>query len=293
MAKKKASSVLISIDGVELARSYIKLQNAARGLAPIARGLAYWADGRGGGRFTPMVSAAAVSFIQDTIDGKHPELTNSFQSLDDRYAKWKDNLYGSTSFWKRSGKVRDSFMVDVQKSGRRSMGVITIDPSATTPVLSYSPNKNYGEISAATVFKWLEFGTKKMAPRPLVGAAIRKFVSIHFPKMVNSVDRALSKWVKQVKGKAMGPKQGVGDISNVVGQASIAPTTEALASASPEQDFSDDVIKDAFVSGAVSSGPSVYESELAQMDRELLKDLKAQGLDPAEIQRIMDGMKGV
>lgn len=290
---RKSHNALVSINGIELAKSYEALKSSSRMLLGDARGVAYWSDEGGGSRFTPIVTAAFLTYLRETIDGKHPDVTANFSQVTSRYDKWKASVGFPPYHWNRTGILRESFKSDVQNIGqKRTMGVVTIDSSEVTPAGGYGKNPKL--VPVVDVFKWLEFGTWKMPGRPLLSSALLKFTTIHFPKMVSSLQTSIHQYIKKNHSKHAGPsRESSGSVSSVMGQSSLVSDVQKLAAVNVDTDFSEKQIQDAFVKGEVASGPSVYESELKGMEKQLLKDLQSQGLDPAEIQRIMEGMKGL
>lgn len=192
----KSTGVLFSLKGAEFARTYSQLVKISEKLDIDRRGLAYWAPGKAGGRFTPLVANAAVKFIQKVIREGDSEITSGFKPLNKNYQKWKTS-FGANNHWFRTGSMAESITYRVSTfSSKAEMGILTIDPTARISRDAFG--KSGGDVAATSLFHWLEFGTEKMEARPLVGLSIRKFSSLYFPQIVDSVNLAFSKWVKKI-----------------------------------------------------------------------------------------------
>jgi len=214
----KSTGVLFSVKGAEFARTYSELLKVSEKIDIDRRGLAYWAPGKGGARFTPLVAEAAVKFIQKVITEGDSEITGGFKPLSAKYSKWKESV-GHNTFWFRTGSMAEAITYKVQAfSSKAEMGIITIDPDAQI-------SRTGGSVAATKLFHWLEFGTGSMPARPLVGLALRKFSALHFPQIVKSVDIALSRWLKKIHS------------SNAYHKSTKVDSLESLASRNVESDF--------------------------------------------------------
>lgn len=299
MAKK--GSYFFELDDKQFGKTYAELVLMQRAIMSDARALAYWADGSGGGRFTPLAAAGAAAFVRAAIRGDHPELltgegyaNSSAGSI--RYQKWKEFIGGGNSPWTLTGATGESVIARKEMQGKKSMGVVTIDPNAETPQWSFS-GKTTKWVKSKDVVKWLEFGTRNMPARPLIGKAIAKFISIQFPKMELEVQRALSAWGKFAIKNYKNPSMKQADLADFMSQASTGAGAEWVATRSTDRDFgegSNEAVEILKTGGnIVSRGQSVADREMAKAEKQMIADMKAAGVDPAEIQRIVEGMRGV
>jgi len=289
----KRQGLLFALGNKTLGTTYNQLQERSRALASDARAFAYWTTGEKGGRFTNLAAIACKVFIQSAIDGKHPEVTGGtdFKSLTtNRYEKWKASQnYGSTP-WKRTGQTSEAFEVRKGKIGKKTIAWVSVNPKALTPQIGFSGQQT-GFVKAKDVIKWLEFGTVHMSARPMVSAAIQRFVALNFPGMVDSIRESFVDWIKANNMQSKSSKESMGSMGSAMGSYSAKGSDESVANSNPKSDFSESQIKQVLSGG----GMQTEEISTSRMNKNenniLLKSLRSSGLSSEEINRIMEGMK--
>ena len=117
----KRKGLLFALGNKTLASTYNQLTERSRALASDARAFAYWTTGQKGGRFTNLAAMACKVFIQETIEGNHPEVTGStyFTDATHRYSKWKSSGGMGEYAWLRTGKTKEAFEVRKGKIGEK------------------------------------------------------------------------------------------------------------------------------------------------------------------------------
>jgi hypothetical protein len=275
----QTTGALISIDGNELGRCYSKLLHSARAIEMDRRAFGYWGEG---GRFSTLAALSLLAFVRKGIASG--EFSDGFTSLNSRYANWKNLMGASSNFWYSTGALSESFSVNIQSLGDKqaSWGELTIDPEVTVPHIRYDGSQS-GVINAARLLSWLEFGTKSttgqtgIPARPLLAKAIQKFTALHFPKMVSAVQDFIREWVGKNHRASGGPTQGVGNIKDVMGAASLTATNV-------EGDFSEAQTKEAMVKGEIYAQSDKGVALVSKEDAaDSAKYLKKYGMSAEEI----------
>ena len=263
----KKTGGLIEIDGTTFAQTYKRLDQSSRAVVADARAIAYWCNKGSGGRFTPLMANYLKVFIQSCIDGEHPDVTASFNNLTTKHTNMKKFHGHSPHFWNRTGTLKSAFRVTTSRVGDYSMGTVTLDPQVTSPRGNSGPG-----ISVDKLAKYLEFGTSRMQARPLISYALRKFTSVHAPRMLGAIRESLSQWI----------------LDNHNPRAPLA-SREAVGA-----DFDDNPdrakqTKDAFTKGEVTVGAIHLGDNKDNAD--ILKIMKAAGTSQKIIDRVIAGMK--
>ena len=289
----KRQGLLFSLGNKTLASTYNQLLQRSRALASDARAFAYWTQGQKGGRFTNLAALSCKVFIQNTIEGKHPEVTESsyFNLPTARYSKWKGSQGFSESQWMRTGKTRDAFIVRTGKVGKKSMGWVSVDPKALTPQIGFS-GKQTGFVKVKDIVKWLEFGTVNMDAKPLVSSAIQRFVTLNFPGMVDSLRDSFYDWLKSNNAQSGGgSRESSGSLSDVTSSYTLKSNDSDVISSNPKADFSENKIKEVLSGGGFSTKEMDLKSSNKKENQMMYKALKGSGLSQEEIDRIMKGME--
>jgi hypothetical protein len=138
--------------------------------------------GGGGGRFTPLMAAAAAAFVRDKIrsegeglpgrggHGTYP-ITEKWRKAKEKYAKQSDLPIGAHY---ATGALYESIKV-LSRRARRSNRFATVGVSqkATVPHFGYGGYSESKKIKVATYAHNIEVGAGK--PRPLIISAIIAF----------------------------------------------------------------------------------------------------------------------
>lgn len=304
MAKKLGQ--LFELEGACLGAMYESLKMVHGRLLKDKRAITHWTSSGSG--FSPSAARLCKEYIQKAIYTGEGYNDSSFPVMNERYLKMKGETKRGLHNWHSTGSLASSFQVKSSRPSssvntRRAYAWLTLDPKGTSPVLGMSGKKGKG-VPVADVFRWLEFGTSRMQARPLFSAALRKFVTVNVPKMVQAVDNAIRSWIKanhntksRVQGSAV-----TGDASSTMSQASLGTSsTSGLAkviSANTNKDFA---VADATrIKGSQGAELSLDDqSSLGELktasnkdNKDMLRDLIASGMSASEAATFMKDFTG-
>ena len=277
--------MLFSLNGIDFAENYGKLENALRFYKGTMQTMAYWSDTDGGGRFTVLISRYFVyqlkKWLLQTGSGgnlalNHPSYHSKYAKFKDKYGKFEDKP------WMLFGNVYDNIDVIWRGKHTRTVGI-----KRTTMAV-----RKYGKpISIAKYAAINEFGGKFHPPRPLFQPAMLKFITQHFPPMVNAVKKAIYKSAKEHgKSKAV-TSEGVGKAEDVISEASLTGMVK-VSKANVNRDFNNDMFsEDLHVGGGIGAGTKALNASGKVINkavtREMLKMAKGLGMTVYELERFL------
>lgn len=160
--------------------------------------------GGGGGRFTPLMAAAAAAFVRDKIRsegeglpgrGGHATypITEKWRKAKEKYAKSSDLPIGAHY---ATGALYESIKV-LSRRARRSSRYATVGVSqkATTPHFGYGGYSPDRTVKVATYAHNIEVGANK--PRPLIISAIVAFAEEVWPTGKKTLQKARDSYLKK------------------------------------------------------------------------------------------------
>ena len=299
MAKKLGQ--LFEVDGISLGTMYESMKMVHEHLLKDKRAITHWTSSGAG--FSPSAARICKEYIQNAILTGEGYTDSGFPVMNERYLKMKGETRKGLTNWHNTGKLAGSFQVKSSRPSsavntRRAYAWLTLDPDAESPSVTMAGKKGAG-VPVAEVFRWLEFGTSRMQARPLFSAALRKFVTINVPRMVNAVDVLIRRFIKEnhnskarVQGSAV-----TGDASSTMSASSLGGTESSIL----KQVISADVNKDFAISDATrikgSQGAEYslddktsmgeLKTEYNKENSKMLKELMRSGYTQAQAEEFM------
>jgi len=284
-------NMLFSLNGIDFAASYGKLQNAMRFYNAGAKTMAHWGGTEGGGRFTVKVSKYFIFQLRQWMIGTGgTKLALPSTSYHSKYLKFKRRFGFAQTPWMLFGNVFKHVGVIWRGKHGRTIG---IRRNVKVPRIGIT-GKPYGQISVAKYAAINEFGGKFHPARPLFMPAMLKFVGHHFPPMVKTVEKAIYKAAKEEAKDLSVKSEGIGSVSDTVSSASLRGI-EKVASSNPDADFK----YHANELYAAGGGTEMTKSEIGKssdlgvgMSRSMIKKseneldawLKSQGMTAADLE---------
>jgi len=230
MAIVGEKQMLFSLNGVDFAANYGKLEKAHKFYLGGVQTLAYWSETKGGGRFTKLISTYFVSQLKRWMKEGAAFLKYT-ESYNPQYQKYKEKY--NVLPWLLHKNVYKNIGIIYRGKHTQTVG---IRRNIMVPRIGIN-GKQYGNISVAKYAMINEFGGKLHPARPLFMPAMLRFVSEKFPPMANMVKKAIYDAAKN-ESKDMTTKAfGKGQASNVISAASLKGMHKVVGSG-VEKDFS-------------------------------------------------------
>lgn len=285
MAIVGEKQMLFSLNGIDFASNYGKLENALRFYKGTMQTMAHWSDTDGGGRFTILISRYFIyqlkKWMMETGEGgtlalNHPPYHSKYEKFKDKYGKFGDKP------WMLLGGVYDNVDVIYRGKHTQTVGIKR----------SIMAKRKYGTpISIAKYAAINEFGGRFHPPRPLFQPAMLKFVSQHFPPMVKALKKAIYNSAKEHGKSQAVTSEGVGEASDVISEASLTGMVK-VSKANVNRDFNNDMFsEDLNVGGGIGGGTKALNKSgkiiNKAVTREMIKMAKGMGMTVAELERFL------
>lgn len=185
---------LITFDGRKLGKGLSGAIGSFQALEKDGKIISYFCDINGVGAFTPMIATAAATHVREGIQGKRtisglgglPALEKATVS-----AKRGDSRF---HYW--TGALSEHVTYNITSFGKRSAGHLTIAKGSIKG----------GDASYAALARWLEHGTDRIPPRPVMELGIRDFVVKKMPLLLSETKRTIIQEIRDNhKNKKNGP----------------------------------------------------------------------------------------
>lgn len=229
-ANKSSLGGMIQLDGRELGTFYGSLRDGFAQFMAAYATTSMWCTKSGSGLFSPLAAQELKQMIKDKMDGKSPYPTH-WDNIGVHQSKLKEAFGYFGTPWKMTGSVYQNIVA----TNRNGKNIVGIDRRISVPQIGFGGKKKYrSKIKVERYAAWVEFGTKNQPERPLFTPAARYFISVRIPGLLELVDKTFKNVAKRVfVSDYVGKSTGMGDASNIVGEASL----RSLASSNPAADF--------------------------------------------------------
>jgi len=240
MAANSPTSMLFSLNGKDFMASYKKLEASYRYYKGTMQTLAQWSDTDGGGRFTKLISLDYISYLKQSI---HSGKYKSGVPYNEMYGRLKAKK--DPREWILDGNIINNISVIYRGKHTQTVGILR---NFRIPRKSMNGKIYKGKtISVAKYAMINEFGFAHHPARPIFQPAMRDFIKTHFPPMAKAFERAMKKAadkeVTRINASLGSSSIAMGDIGNVVSQASL-DSFEEVGNANIDRDFSADIFSE-------------------------------------------------